>query len=287
MKKLNENCSKCGAPQYTISLECASCGTNLGFPNVRIANLPNEVKALDIRVQNSVENAQANGIFDEFSNLMDAVDQHSKVIVSMPVEIALNFVTDINVQYVNYERLVGAGARNSSGFANDAQRRVVAGALFANFGEKIVYGALSLNERGLSTYGDIFCVLKAVAVDERTSFLSTNSYEFIDKYGNSNHPEGYRSDWPNRAKLVGTKLEENGLIRKRQSIKDWEQIMLVCDGKNRDRDEFIEAHIFGSFNVFGIEKMVAATPIDKKKKKIVYAVIEGFESICQENNQQL
>ena len=159
--------------------------------------------------------------------------------------------------------------------------------MFANFGEQIVYGALSLSERGLSTYGDIFCVLKAVAVDERTSFLSTNSYEFIDKYGNSNHPEGYRSDWPNRAKLVGTKLEENGLIRKRQSIKDWERMMLVCDGKNRDRDEFIESHIFGSFNVFSIEKMVAATPIDKKKKNMVHAVIEGFESICQEYNQQL
>lgn len=285
MMNLNENCLKCGAPQYNINLECASCGTNLGFPNVRIANLPDEVKALDIRAQNSVENAQANGIYDEFLNLTDAVEQHSKVIVSMPAEIALNIVTNINTQFVNYERLVGAGALNPAEFANDAHRRVVAGALFANFGEQIVYGALSLSERGLSTYGDIYCVLKAVAIDERTSFLNTNSYEFIEKYGNSDHPEGYRSDWPNRAKLVGTKLEENASIRKGQSIKDWEKILLVCDGKNRDRDEFIEAHIFGSFNVFSIEKMVAATPIDKKKKDMVNAVIEGFESISQQYNQ--
>ena len=144
MKKLNESCSKCGAPQYTINLVCSSCGTNLGFPNVRIANLPNEVKALENRVQNSVNNAKEKGVYNEFLNLMDAVAQHSKVIVSMPVEKALNIVTDINVQFVNYERLVGAGALNPSGFANDAQRRVVAGALFANFGEQIVYGALSV-----------------------------------------------------------------------------------------------------------------------------------------------
>ena len=285
MKKVNENCSKCGAPQYAFNLECASCGTNLGFPNVRIANLPNEVKALDIRVQNSVENSKANGIFDEFSNLMHAADQHSKVIVSMPANIALNIVTDISVQFVNYERLVGAGTRSPAEFANDAHRRVVAGTLFANFGERIVYGALSLSERGLRTYGDIYCILKEVAIDERTSFLNTNSYRFVEKYGASGHPEGYRSDWPNRAKLVGTKLEESSSIRKGQDITDWEQLLLICDGKNRDRDEFIEAHIFGSFNVFAIEKMVAATPIDKKKKDIVHAVIEGFESIRQQYNQ--
>ena len=80
-------------------------------------------------------------------------------------------------------------------------------------------------------------VLKEVAIDERTSFLNTNSYEFIEKYGNSNHPAGYRSDWSNRAKLVGAKLEENALIQKSQGIKDRKKIILVCDGKNRDRDE--------------------------------------------------
>lgn len=214
MKNPNENCSKCGAPQYTFNLECASCGTNLGFPNVRIANLSNEVRALETRLQNSIDNAQANGIYDEFSNLMDAVDQHSKVIVSMPVNIALDIVTNINFQFVNYERLVGAGLLNPAGFANDAHRRVVAGALFANFGEQIIYGALSLSERGLRTYGDIYCVLKIVAIDERTSFLNTNSYKFIEKYGESDHPEGYRADWSNRSKLTGIKLEENASIRK-------------------------------------------------------------------------
>ena len=284
MKNLNESCSKCGAPQYTFNFECASCGTNLGFPNVRIANIPDEVHALNKRLQNSKENAKAKGICDEFQNLMDAVNQYSKVIVSMPVEIALNIVSNDNFQFVNYERLVGAGVLNPSGFVNDSHRRVVAGALFANFGEQIVYGALSLSDRGLSTYGDIFCVLKEIAIDERTSFLNTNSYKFIEKFGDSNLPAGYRSDWPNRAKLVGTKLEENASIRKNQSIIEWEQIILVCDGKNRDRDEFIEAHIFGAFNVFAIEKMVAATPIDKNKKEIVHAVIEGFESIRQKYN---
>ena len=285
MKELYENCSKCGAPQDTLNLVCASCGTNLGFPNVRKANLPDEVKALNTRVQKSEKNAEATGVYDEFINLMDAVDQHSKVIVSMPVDIALNIVTNIKYQFVNYERLVGAGVLTPAEFPNDAHRKIVAGTLFANFGEQIIYGALSLSERGLSTYGDIYCVLKEVAIDERTSFLNTNSYEFIEKYGNSNHPAGYRSDWSNRAKLVGAKLEENALIRKSQGIKDWEKIILVCDGKNRDRDEFIEAHIFGAFNVFSIEKMVAATPIDKKKKTMVKAVIEGFKSFSQEYNQ--
>lgn len=285
MNQLIENCPQCDAPQSSFNHECNACGTFLGFPNVRIANLSNEVQALETRVQISEKRAKLNDVFNEFSMLMDEVDQHSSVIVSMPVDTALNIVMNINYLFVNYERLVGAGARSPAEFVSDAHRKVVAGALYGSFGEKIVYGALSLSERGLKSYGDIHCKLKAVAVNKRTLFLHENSYVFIDKYGDSDHPKGYRSDWANRAKLVATKLEENKLLQKKQGREEWEQLMLVCDGKNRDRDEFVEAHIFGAFNVFSIEQMIAAEPIDKSKKNLVSAVIKGFDSVRQKNNQ--
>lgn len=273
-----DTCPHCHAPLPPFTPECPACGSNLGFPNVRIANSPDELRALNQRLQASRQRAESQGISRGFAELLDYVAEHSCVVVSMPAELALSIVTDSNIQFVNYEKLVGAGARQPAVFANDAHRRVVSGALFGSYGDRIVYGALSLSDRGLKTYGDIYCLLRTLAVDKRTSFLSTNSYQFIEKFGGTSYPLGYRCDWGNRAKLVASKLEENESIRLNQTPQDWEQLVLVSDGKDRTRDEFVEAHIFGSFNIFTIQKMVAAQPIDSNKKALISSVLAAFDS---------
>ncbi len=145
----------------------------------------------------------------------------------MPAEVALQLVSDNAGQYVNYEALVGSNARSAAAFANDAQRAVVAGALFGSYGCEIRYGVLSLSDRGLATDGDVYCKLKRLAVEERTSFLEVNSYDFVQKFGCNNHPPGYRADWGNRSKLVAVKLMLNGSLRSGQGIQDWAMFTIV------------------------------------------------------------
>lgn len=278
MPEIIDNCTNCDAPQYSYTLDCASCGQRLGFPNVRVAKSRDEVEALDARFDASRARAQQQELSTAFDDLFKLVTERSCVVVSMPAEIALNIVTDANTQFVNYEALVDSGIRQPAAFANDSHRLAVAGALFGSFGDRIRYGALSLSERGLSTYGDVYCLLRSVAVSERTSFLHTNSYKFIERFGATGYPFGYRSDWTNRGKLACSKLEEEQAIKVDQTPADWQDVLLTSDGENRDQDEFIEAHIFGSFNLFSIEKIVPAEPLDKKKKTMVRSIIAAFEN---------
>jgi len=269
-------CHKCGFEPRSFSPECPTCGAHLGFPNVREAAISDEIDALNERFRVSEEQIIANGLSYELKGLTSTIDVHAAVCVAMPANIALSIVTSESAQYVSYEKLVGSSACAPAEFVNDHHRKFVAGALFGTYGENIIYGALTLSTRGLSTYGDIFCILKQVAIDDRTSFLEINSYEFIDKYSGTSYPKGHRSDWKNKSKLVAIKFMQGGHIKKGQTFDDWEKCLLVCDGKNRNLDEFVEAHIFGSFNLHSIEKMVGGTSLDSSKDELITMVIKAF-----------
>ncbi|MEX0655321.1 MAG: hypothetical protein WD151_14455 [Phycisphaeraceae bacterium] len=130
----------------------------------------------------------------------------------------------------------------------------VEGALFGSYGSEITYGALSLDSRGLPTYGDVFCRLRPVAVADRVSFLEKNSYAFIDEHNIGNYdswPPGHRAVWKTRHLLASAKLGHE--IHSGQTVSDWQRLLISSDGKERNNDEFIEAHLYGGFNIHAIE----------------------------------
>ena len=277
MQSQEDKCPYCSAPLKALSLTCPACQESLGFPNVRLSSSPAEIAALAERLQYAEEEAKINGIESEFKNLIQEVDHISGVVIALSVEVALQIVSNDTSQYVGYERLVGAGVRTPAEFANDAHRKIVAGALFGSFGGDIIYGALSLSERGLRTYGEIYCRLKNVAIKNRTSFLDENSYDYFEKYGE--HGEiGHKSNWADKAKLTAIKLMNNKQIKKGSTPDEWEKLVLICDGKNRKLDEFIEAHIYGAINCYSVESLTAAIPIDSSKSILIEAVIDAFNA---------
>jgi hypothetical protein len=272
-------CTKCNAPIQWSSQHCPSCGHFLGFPNVQAANQPEERAALDARLEEAFRGASTGNLAGDLDQLIQAANRESGVIVSMPAEVALQLVTSSGgMHYVNYNALVASEVRSPALFANDSQRAIVAGALFASFGNKIVYGAISFNGRGLATYGDIFCRLRRVAVEDRTSFLEMNSYDFVRKFGYENYPKGYRADWPNRSKLVAIKLTSNGKLRHGQTVADWQDCIVVSDGKNRNLDDFVEAHVFGPFNIHSVEDMIAAQDVKPNRRESVELALAAFHS---------
>jgi hypothetical protein len=275
-----ETCPTCNAPQHAFVMHCAACGQPLGFPNVRAADTLDEVAGLDARLELATNTMISKGLTGELQSLLAAVETYSNVIVTMSAVTSLTVVTESESQYVNYERLVGSGVRGPATFANDAHRRVAAGALFGSAGTDIIYGALSLSDRGLATYGDVYCRLKRLTIEARTSFLDTNSYAFVKKYGDFDHPPGHRSNWLNRGKLAAIKLVESDSIKKGDGMTEWEQCILVSDGTNRERDDFIEAHIFGTFTAFSIEKMTPTERPNVKDRKVVDAAIQAFQLIA-------
>jgi len=239
---------------------CSTCQTDAGAPNVRRCRTDENLKALASRFDAAQELASANGCSKEFSDLEAMVKGKSGVVVSMPAGVARSLFENPNFLYTNYERLVGANARKPTGPKNDRHRCAVAGLLFGSYANSIIYGALSLTEEGLPTYGDVHCRLRSVTIDKRTSFLETNSYRFVREHSiiaGDKLPAGYTACWEYRHFLVLAKIADR--LSTGQTESDWQAILIQSDGNERKNDSFVEAHIYEGFDKNAIESIVAAT----------------------------
>lgn len=255
-----DSCSTCGAPLSAAMRYCPTCKVDAGAPNVRAFSTKEHQNALLARFTNSKLRANTKGLSTEFDNLEDIVDKKSGVVIAMPVSVARKLFEDPNALYENYDQLVGANARRPADQNNDRHRCSVGGLLFGSYANKIVYGVLSLTEKGLPTYGDVHCRLRSITIDYRTSFLETNSYKFIEDHNvtpGCKLPVGYIACWKNRDALVLAKLADS--LSADQTESDWQNLLIYSDGCNRDKDDFIEAHIYENFDRNAIESMVTST----------------------------
>jgi len=252
----------------------------VGAPNVRSAASQSERSALKKRFEQAKRRARPSKLRQEFNNCFDAVGRSSGVVVAMPASVARRLVEDPREVFTNYETLVGAGIRRAAESQDDRQRCAVAGLLFGSYGTKIVYGVLSLNDQGVSTYGQVFCRLRNVAIQDRTSFLEENSYTFIKRHGlrpDSSIPEGYRAVWENRDQLALAKVCDS--LTTAQGAASWQKLLVRSDGRDRGNDDFIEAHVYGSFDVAAVEQLVLTTTkrMSHKDKIDARIAVELFE----------
>lgn len=271
-----ESCPECQATLVGFPRTCAACGQDLGFPNVRLALRKDEIDALERRFEGARLLAGKKGVQREFEALALYAQSESQVVIAMSATTAIGVLDSDKSNYTNYDALVSSGARSTADYPEDAKRLMVSGSLFGTHGADIIYGALSLDGRGLPTYGDVYVTLKAVAIERRASFLQSNSYDFFDKFGNDSRPFGYRADWSRRGKLAAIKLMEEGQILPGQGEEEWAQLVLKSDGKNRNRDEFIEGHIYGPFNSYSIESLRPADEQQKHNRSLVDVAVKLF-----------
>lgn len=277
-------CSNCGAPISDTLRYCTTCRTDIGAPNVRYCLTDENLKALNKRFESSRTKATEIGCLTEFSDLEAMIKDKSGVVVSMPVNIARSLFDNPNLLYNNYETLTGNGIIKPANSENDRHRCAVGGLLFGTYANLIVYGALSLTDEGLSTYGDVHCRLRSVAIDKRTSFLESNSYKFVKDHNicpGNKLPSGYMACWKNRHELVLAKLASN--LSTGQTESDWQTLFISSDGQNRENDNFIEAHIYETFNSNAIESMVANTKkkLNREEKMDLEIVMDKFKSLTE------
>ena len=256
-------CSYCGAPISASLRHCTTCQADAGAPNVRACRTDENLKALTERFEDAQARASAKNCSREFSDFSSLIEHESGVVITMPARMARTLLEDPRELYVGYETLVGSKIRKPASIESDRQRWGVGGTLFGTYADKIRYGVLSLTAEGLPTYGDVHFRLREVAVANRTSFLETNSYKFVEDHdirSGGEFPEGYGASWKDRHMLVLAKLADS--LTKGQTRKNWQEILVVSDGKDRKNDSFVEAHIYEGFDRNAIESVVV--PSDKK-----------------------
>jgi len=257
LKVKEDLCLKCGAELSPADRLCPTCKMDAGVPNVRECKLERNINALLKRYEKVKSDADIKGLNNEFKTLELLIDNKSGVVISIPASFARSLFENKNVLYKNYENLVGNDERKASSSVDDKERCAVGGLLFGSYAKHIIYGVLSLSNEGLSTYGDLYCRLKTVTIDERTTFLEKNSYVFVRDYdlkpGNA-LPDGYRSCWKERKFLVLAKITDS--LVQGQGEHEWQSLILKSDGVDRNNDDFIEAHIFDGFDRGAIDSII-------------------------------
>ena len=195
----------------------------------------------------------------------------------MPATVAHGLFEKTSTLYAGLESQVQGGVRRPPLPLHDRERASVAGMIFGSYAREIRYGVLSLNSWGPRTYGEVHCRLRDETIAHRVTFLETNSYFFVRRQkliAGDPIPTGYRAVWANRHLLALAKAEPH--LEKDGDPAQWPDLLVRSDGRDRSQDEFIEAHIFGSFNsesigAVEIDKEAASSELGKLLSRIVIA----------------
>jgi hypothetical protein len=281
----SQYCPHCKASRDLMRPACPACCQHIDYPNVRESGSSEERAALELRVEAKKAVATERNCCDQFMHLGLTLQQDSSVVVSVPARIARLLASDRRAIYQSYDKLVDAGMRTSAGPEDDKVRKSIGGRLFGTYANDIIYGVLSLTGDGLPTYGQVFLKLKDVAVQHRVSFLEMNSYLFVKNiaYAPGTVPRGFRAVWENRNLLGLAKIGDR--VQNGQSLNDWQGLLVVSDGNDRSKDDFIEAHIFGPFNIDTIAsyKIVCAEFLEEEDALDCKIFAEKFANLTDLN----
>lgn len=220
-----------------------------------------EAAVLSTRADDARADAVSRGADGALGALATALDS-SLAVVNVDVGFLLQLLTNEKTLCTAYAKLIAAGARAPGAPVDDRNRTAVDGIVFGSWGTEIVFAALSLDGRGLGTYGVISLELREIAISDRASVLEENSWKYVQKHrivaGDKIVPLGFRAPWGTRREVGVAKLAE--FVNATTTSAEHPRLVLSSDGRDRDKDEFIEVHIFGPFNRHAIQRIIVLEP---------------------------
>lgn len=151
--------------------------------------------------------------------------------------------------YLSYYKALEEGDRQIAMQQHHGTRQAVDAKIHTGYEKHILNAALSGDGRGLTNYGPITIRLKSEAVEDLTSLLRENAFDFYKRHGlgelDAIEPAGWRSTWDDRAFLVVAALAEH--IAVGMGLQEL-QSLLLFSGPSRHDDKYVEVHIFGGIS---------------------------------------
>ena len=271
-------CDNCKSDVQDNLANCPTCNDSIGCPNVRIAGKATEDSALENRYQHAINEAESNGYLDSLVNF-DSALSNSKAVINVDIDFLHHFITNDKALYSTYLLQVDGGIRLPAMEDLDSDRITADGILFGFYAKHIRHAALTLDGRGLKSYGAYAMSLKDVAIRERASLLESNSYKFITDYNIKKHkdiPPGYRAAWKNRNKLAISKLYKE--LNSVNSHDEYAKILLRSGKTTKDRatDNYVEVHIYGPFDNNAVESVSGKSTAGKKDEQGMLNLVKEY-----------
>jgi len=255
-----EKCPRCHRlALYEDEPGCRACNAPLAnrAPNVHFSERFRS--ALEDRYREACAEAEKSGSSDSLTGL-EAAAGRSKAVANVDVGTACDLFSQPKFLYTSYGKVVEAGVRAPAAPEQDRQRTSVDGLLYGSYGKDIAFAALSMDGRGLTSYGSIHLELDEPMIDFRSTVLEENSFHFVRRHrlvAGDPLPDGFLAPWPLRAWLAVAKLAST--LRPGMTEDDFCKLLLESNG-NRNTDAFLEVHIYGTFNFQAVRRVKLGAP---------------------------
>lgn len=240
-------CKRCTNVFDLTLLNCPHCGDGTYYPNVNMAKRDIETSKLDERYASALELCSRNGIENIGVNFMDACSK-SDAVVACKIDRVFELATKNWLAYATYQDAEARKIRSQvpSDFDWDILRPNAEMELIRTkeFSGKIIYACLSLDGRGLSSYGNCFLAFDSQMIDNRASCFEGNSAILFKQ--NGNFDVTLRSTWEDRGKLCFAVYATS--LSNSTTINEFGEIIIKNEEEELSAD-FIEVHIMGNVSI--------------------------------------
>jgi hypothetical protein len=254
-----EHVCECRAVVPPHLRDCPVCGRDNGCPNVRAAKLKTEIEALHARLRAAEVSAGARNCLDVLNKFGLAV-LGSKAVIARSFGVLDTIVMSDNVALVPFHRQVASGSRIPENNNWDQGRAAAEATILPNFYDQISFAALSLDGRGVTSFGEYSIVLKEEATALRATVFEENPFLFNQRHrviAGQPPPLGYRASWSERHILAKAKLHH--LLNASTTPREFAGT-LITQASPPGNADFVEVHIFGGIPRFAIERVVGPVP---------------------------
>ena len=258
-------CPNCGTRLRAHEKDCPSCFSFCWFPNVRKSEELEESNALEGHYNSAVTTAAGRDRGSVFSAYESALTG-SVAVVCRSLDQAKALLSSDSAVYTSFYKQRSSGARRPEDTGIETQRQVTDARMFPSYHEEIQFAALSLDGKGVLSFGRCCLVLKSLAVARRTSVFWENAVDFCNRVCPDQTkpiPPGYRAQWQLRAKLAAAKAEP--LLDRQATLAEFSRILL-------DGDRFVEVHIYGPFNRDSVERLLIPRPSGKADRAMALGI---------------
>jgi hypothetical protein len=273
-------CSHCSNSIPSSADRCPHCARPGYYPNVRAAEVAEEVDALENRYVSSLERARLRGAERQVLDFEATVRNSSVAVLARSISEVQRLVSSDNELYATFYQLLEGGLRMFDSSKWSVLRGVADAALFPGYAKEIRFACLSLDDTGLPNYGECSIRLRTGMIAHRSTVFECNSTVFMGEHDirvaeADRLPFGYRATWDDRGKLCTAKLADN--IDDGTISGEYLKILLT-QGATTGDDQFVEVNIWGALTVRAIERLTITKGSKSSKKVIAKAIRERLQN---------
>ena len=274
------NCEHCGNSFPMSRSICPHCARPALYPNVRAAEMREEVEALRERYAQAKEAAQLRGCPANVGAFEEAAGAAKAATARSLVDVQRLAHSDREL-YATYYQLADAGVRIPADEKWDVFRTAANASWFPSYFEDLRFAALTLDGTGLSSYGECTIVWREDMIAHRASVTEENTTTFMLRrsipFGAMDRiPTGYRATWARRGVLCVAKLADR--ITENTQAKEHQGILLA-KGATTEEDDFVEAQIWGSMSHRTMESVIVPRPARRAERVILKDLREKLDKV--------